>query len=404
MDALILETGDARMQQVIIGGDFAPIGRSEVLLGSAEGALVDDLRGLFQEADLVVANLECPLINRHTPSTEKGPVLGAKAACAKGIKRVGIDIVGLANNHILDHRQEGLESTIEALRDVDIEYVGAGKSIVEAKQMLIKEMNSVKLGFVAVAEHEFSIANTHSAGANPLDVIAFVRNMARYRDVIDFVIVLYHGGKEFHPYPSPRQMDICRFMVEQGASAVICQHSHCPGCYEEYKGGYIVYGQGNLLFDMYPKEMPVMWYEGFLVNLAFKKNAAIEFSITPYMQRRDRVGINKAGHDCMDLAEQIAYRSQRIKQDGFVETEWLNLCDKKRYEYLSYVHGYNRILSYINKKMHFTDALYSRRAYNLILNVMRCETHREVLETILGNRIDTRSKDKLRTARKEQED
>ena len=387
MDHLFPETGDLRMQQLIIGGDFAPIGRSEVILGSAEeGVLVDDLRGLFQEADLVIANLECPLIIRPTPTTKIGPVLGANEACAKGIRNAGIDIVGLANNHIMDHGQEGLESTIDALRAVGIDHVGAGKTLFEAKQVLIKEINSVKLGIMAVAEHEFSIAGENSAGANPLDVIDFVRNMARYRDVADFVIVLYHGGKEFYPYPSPRQMNICRFMVEQGASAVICQHSHCPGCYEEYKGGYIVYGQGNLLFDMHPKEMADMWYAGFLVNLGLKKNAAIEFGITPFVQRRDVLGINKAGHDCMDLADQIAYRSRRIKQDGVVESEWLKLCDEKRYEYLSILHGYNRYLCYINKKTHFSDHLYSRRFHNTFLSVIRCETHRELLETILGPR------------------
>lgn len=380
--------------QVIIGGDFAPIGRSEALLSAVDGSeLLDDFKGLFHEAELVIVNIECPLITHHSPTTEKRPVLGANAACAKGIKRAGIDVVGLANNHILDHGQEGLESTIEALRAADIEYVGAGKSIVEANQMLIKEINSVKLGIVAVAEHEFSIANKHSAGANPLDVIAFVRNMVSHRNSVDFVIVLYHGGKEFHPYPSPRQMDICRFMVEQGASAVICQHSHCPGCYEEYKGGYIVYGQGNLLFDMYPTKMPAMWYDGFLVNLVFQKNVEIEFYITPFVQRRDDVGINKASFDCIDLADQVAYRSQKIKQDGVVEAEWLNLCDIKRHEYLSYVHGYNRFLSYINKRMHFTDMLYSSRAYNLILNVMRCETHREVLESLLDKRIVCRTEE-----------
>lgn len=401
MDTLIPKTGDLRMQQVIIGGDFAPIGRSEALLGSAdEGALLDDLRGLFQEADLVIVNLECPLIIRPTPIIKIGPVLGANVACAKGIKSAGIDIVGLANNHILDHGQEGLNSTIDALRAVDIDYVGAGNSIVEAKQILIKEINSLRLGIVAVAEHEFSIAGENFSGANPLDLIEFVRTMARYREAVDFVIVLYHGGKEFHPYPSPRQMDICRFMVEQGASAVICQHSHCPGCYEEYKGGYIVYGQGNLLFDMYPNKMAEMGYEGFLVSLGLEKNAAIEFGITPFLQRRDVVGINRAGHDCKDLADQIAYRSQRIKQEGLVESEWLNLCDEKRYEYLSYVHGYNRYLCYINKRMHFTDYLYSRRAHDLILNVIRCETHREVLETILGNRSSVGSEEKPNTGKK----
>jgi len=74
-----------------------------------------------------------------------------------------------------------------------------------------------------------------------------------------------------------------------------------------------------------------------------------------------------------------------------VEAEWLKLCDQKRHEYLSYIHGYNRTLRYINKKMHFTDLLYSRRAYNLILNMIRCETHREILETILCKKSDTKN-------------
>ena len=35
-----------------------------------------------------------------------------------------------------------------------------------------------------------------------------------------------------------------RFIIEQGARMVICQHSHCAGCYEKYQNGHIIYGQG----------------------------------------------------------------------------------------------------------------------------------------------------------------
>jgi len=133
-------------------------------------------------------------------------------------------------------------------------------------------------------------------------------------------------------------------MVEQGASAVICQHSHCPGCYEEYRGGLIVYGQGNLLFDMYPKEMPEIWYQAFLVNLVFKKNGPLAFSIKPFIHRQDNFGNISTGQVCINLTDQLSYRNEKIKQNGFVEAEWLKLCDQKRHEYLSYIHGYNRTL------------------------------------------------------------
>lgn len=375
------------MLRVIIGGDFAPIRRAEELLCAGKGSvLLGDLNILFRDADLVISNLECPLISRNSPNKEKEPILGAKVSCAKGLKSTGIDIFGLANNHILDHGTEGLNSTIRALKSVDIDYVGAGNSIGEAKQIFVKEIGSVKLGIMAFAENEFSIASKKCAGANPLDIIDFVRTIEKYKKIIDFIVVLFHGGKEYYPYPSPRQLSICRFMVEQGVNAVICQHSHCPGCYEEYQGGYIVYGQGNLLFDMYPDKMPAVWYEGFLVNLGFKKNAPVEFSITLYKQSNTEVGRHTIKYEEMNCYNQIVERSQRIQVEGFVDTEWYNFCKKKRYEYLSYIHGYSRMLRFINKRVHFSKYLFSNRTYNQILNVIRCETHREILETILKNR------------------
>ena len=65
----------------------------------------------------------------------------------------------------------------------------------------------------------------------------------------DYTIVLYHGGKEYYRYPSPNLQRVCRYMIEKGTDLVICQHSHCIGCEENYLSGKIVYGQGNFIFD-----------------------------------------------------------------------------------------------------------------------------------------------------------
>lgn len=80
----------------------------------------------------------------------------------------------------------------------------------------------------------------------------------------DVVIVFYHGGKEYVAYPSPNLQKICRAMVKRGADYVICQHSHCVGCYEKFQGGHIVYGQGNFIFDH--SDHP-MWQTGLLLKL-----------------------------------------------------------------------------------------------------------------------------------------
>ncbi len=64
----------------------------------------------------------------------------------------------------------------------------------------------------------------------------------------DKIIVILHGGIEYYPFPSPELQDKCHFLIEEGADIIVCQHTHCAGCIEEYLNGYIIYGQGNLIF------------------------------------------------------------------------------------------------------------------------------------------------------------
>ena len=61
-------------------------------------------------------------------------------------------------------------------------------------------------------------------------------------------------------------------MVHQGADAVICQHSHCIGCYEEYEGAHIVYGQGNFNFVFAGYDCPECWYTSLLIELDTEEN------------------------------------------------------------------------------------------------------------------------------------
>ena len=44
-----------------------------------------------------------------------GPNLSAPIKTVKGLKSLGINLLTLANNHILDHNVSGLSSTMDAL-------------------------------------------------------------------------------------------------------------------------------------------------------------------------------------------------------------------------------------------------------------------------------------------------
>ena len=101
------------MAKILIGGDICPIGGNAALFrsGDAEG-LFQDLLDEFRAADLVVANLECPLIDRPTPISKTGPVFGEPSAAINGIRAAGVHVLCLANNHIFDHGPQGLANTL----------------------------------------------------------------------------------------------------------------------------------------------------------------------------------------------------------------------------------------------------------------------------------------------------
>ena len=93
-------------------------------------------------------------------------------------------------------------------------------------------------------------------GCRPYDEYDTMEDIRNARKDSDRIIVIYHGGKEHCRYPSPRLRRLCHAMAKNGADVVLCQHSHCIGCYEKFNDCHILYGQGNFHF-VRPKELPV---------------------------------------------------------------------------------------------------------------------------------------------------
>ncbi len=371
------------MPTVIIGADICPIegNRPYFERGDAE-SLFHDLLPEFEQADLVIANLECPLIEQPSPIAKTGPVFGEPSGCINGIKAAGIDVLCLANNHIMDHGEAGFRNTLAVCQRAGIATVGAGNNLAEARQILIRPLGRVRVGVIGVAEREFSIAHKDRPGANPLDLIDFVRNVNSQRGQIDYLIVLLHGSAEFH-VPTPRIRETCRFMIEMGAKAVVVQHPHVLGGYENYQGGHIVYGQGALVMDEAIYRERKSFHEGFLVKLKIADDASSVMELIPFVQSDPLPGARRLSPDKeSEFLRALAERSEAIKDDAFVEAEWLRYCREHMHSYLSGVLGHNRVLRKLNLGGWLFGLLYGRRALLGTRNCVVCETHREALETI----------------------
>ncbi|MFW5803596.1 MAG: CapA family protein [bacterium] len=204
---------------------------------------------IFKQSDLNIINLECPVVKENVEKILKtGPHLKTNEKIKDCLELLNIDIVTLANNHILDYGEKGLINTLEFCENNKVKYVGAGIDFEEASRPLFVSKKELTIGILNYCKNEWSIARTNKVGANPINTIWNARQIKKAKERSDFVIVIVHGGHEYYSLPSPKMVDQYRFYVENGADAVIGHHTHCYSGYEIYQNAPIVYSLGNMIF------------------------------------------------------------------------------------------------------------------------------------------------------------
>lgn len=368
--------------QLLIAGDLVPTQSNMGLFNQADLPMLlgKELLALWHAADIRIFNLEAPLVNQEDPIKKFGPNLMVPTSAMNGIKALEPGLITLANNHILDQGEQGLKSTLDLLNDQKIPYVGAGENLSEAGKPYMIEKDGLRIGVYTCAEHEFSIANEKSPGANPFDPLESPDHIKNLKEQCDYVIVLYHGGKEHYRYPSPYLQKVSRKMAEKGADLVIGQHSHCIGCVEKYKESTIVYGQGNFIFDGSDSEY---WQTSLLIKIEFKDGCRIEY--IP-MVKEDNVVRIAEGSIAREILGVFEKRSWEIVQEGFVAKKYDEFAEKNKVKYMTKLSGMGKLLSRIDRQI--LNNFLIKRKYNrikvlTIQNYIECEANRELLSGCL---------------------
>ena len=377
------------MTTIVVGGDIYPSGNMQkAFIEGNSDEIFHDLLEEITRADLSIVNLECPLISKETPIEKAGGfIMSTSTKVINGFVAAKWKVLNLANNHSFDHGSCGLLETIQTIKEAGLAYIGAGKNIDEARQPFIKEINGERIIIYSMAEREFSIADEKTPGANPLDLINFVDAIRQHKKQGIF-IVLIHGGVEYYPYPSPEMVRRCRFMVDMGADAVICCHTHCPLPWEIYADRPIVYGLGNLVFKPL-REVPILgsltsFYEGYLAKLTIK-NKHIHFEAIPYFQSKAISGTQKMDKTARkNFFDAMEHKSKQITDAAFLEKQWVNYCRQNEEAYMSTLFGYNKYMRKLQRLLF--PLLHSKVELHRALLLVQCETHQEILNTIFKNK------------------
>ena len=217
-----------------------------------DSILSKDMQAEFEEADIAMVNQEFAFSNRGTPMKDKQYTFRIDPKQVQIFKDMKVDIVTLANNHTLDYGTEALLDTFETLDTANIQYVGAGSNLAEARKTKYVEVNDKTIAFLG-ASRVIPVTDWNAGSDRPglfttYDPAALISEIETAKELCDYVVVYTHWGIEKNTTPEEYQRTLAKQYIDAGADLVIGSHPHVLQGIEYYKDKPIVYSLGNFMF------------------------------------------------------------------------------------------------------------------------------------------------------------
>lgn len=224
-------------------------------IGDDLNAVIDPVfQDEFKSADLAWINNEFTYSTRGRALSGKAYTFKANPSNVQILNTLGIDIVGLANNHNFDYGADAFLDTLTTLQNAGIAYVGAGMNSDEAFAPKYMKVKDLTIGFVAASRAE-KIKYTPEATADSPGIMLCYDNTnidASIKEAdakSDFVVVLPHWGDEYSNAANDIQKADAAEYIENGADVVIGAHPHVLQGLDVIDGKYVDYSLGNFWFN-----------------------------------------------------------------------------------------------------------------------------------------------------------
>lgn len=247
----------------------------------------EKIKPLWADSDLVIGNLETPVIKDNNNLVHRKTNFAAPKEFAEAVFNSGIHYVSTANNHALDRGIDGLNDTIEILDSIGFKHTGTFNDY--SRPSLIFEKNGIKFGILSYTygsnahrnknyideseEWRINLFQKQELSNKYLRYI-FLNKMKnpllRFLDIFycllhpqylfrhvgerrqndtfemrklkkdieeldkekcDFKIMCMHIGGQYNEKPSPYTKKMVRFLKSHGINTIIGNHEHViHGC------------------------------------------------------------------------------------------------------------------------------------------------------------------------------
>ncbi len=279
---------------------------------------------LLHRSEIVFGNLEGPFA-REAAKADRNFSYRVNPKLAAALSRANVNVVTLANNHLMDCGRAGVLETLEALASAGVAAVGAAENEEVAHRPVILQAGRWRVGLLGYYWNRRTAATNEFPGS-AMDTPERLRaDISALRKQVDRVVVEFHWGVPYEREPRPEDREKARFAVDCGADAVVGHHSHVIQPMEVYRDCPIFYSVGNFTFGSGNSRA-----EGLMVGFRFGEKET-EVHVYPiYVKNRDsRVNYQpKAlrGTACRRILQRLVEMSGESGSVLILEETRVTLC------------------------------------------------------------------------------
>lgn len=227
---------------------------------SQDKGYYDLVRPYLQNDDLSIANLETPIGGKELNISGTGYSFNASREIGKQVASLDLEVVSTANNHANDRGNQGIDNTLDFLKEKDILAVGTYYNQDDRDQGKYMTIHGIKFGFVSYTYATNQIVSDENQAKVALFNRPSDRKMTQdYKDLLtkevtqtrencDILIAMMHWGTEFTYEISKQQEDVSKLLSDLGVDIIIGNHPHCSQTMEWINNKTLcMYSLGNFV-------------------------------------------------------------------------------------------------------------------------------------------------------------
>ena len=218
----------------------------------------EDIKDYIQSADIAIGNLETTFSGADVGYSGY-PTFNTPEQLAQNLVDLGLDVVSTANNHSLDKRYAGIESTLNELDKVNLSHTGTYRSVEEQNTILTKNVNGINIAFLSFTygTNGIPVPKGKEYCINLIDEELMLDQIAKAKELNpDLICVSMHWGEEYKLKQNKTQEQLADFLFKNGVDIILGSHPHVLEPMEKRtitlddgtkKDGFLIYSLGNFM-------------------------------------------------------------------------------------------------------------------------------------------------------------